>query len=124
MSPLPLRQSRRQRASVSRTRRVATAAALVFAVAAPAAAQTAPVDVEHASPTREGNVFDHRDHQPTEAQVDRAEGSSGINSPSPTTEHQVEEGVDKLLRQTDELDQDATAQGRNYPAGSAAQPPR
>jgi hypothetical protein len=100
------------------------AVAAVFAMVAPAAAQTAPVDVEHASPTREGNVFDHQDHQPTEAQVGRAEGSSGIDNPSPATEQQVEGGVDKLLRQTDELDQDATAQGRNYPAGSAAPPPR
>lgn len=124
MSLLPLRQSRRQRAPVPQTRCVVMAAALAFAMVAPAAAQTAPVDVEHASPTREGNVFDHRDHQPTESQVGRAEGSSGIDYPSPTTEQQVEGGVEKLLRQTDQLDQDATAQGRNYPAGSAAQPSR
>ena|SRR5579859_978889 len=124
MSPLSLRQSRRQRTAISWARCAVMAAVSVFAVIAPIAAQTAPVDVEDASPTREGNVFDHRDHQPTESQVDRTEGSSGVNNPSPTTEQDVEGGVEKLLKQTDQLDQDAAAQGRDYPAGSAEPPPR
>jgi hypothetical protein len=100
------------------------AARLVLTMVAPAAAQTAPVDVEHASPTQEGNIFDHRDHQPTEAEVGRTEGSSGVDKPSPTTEQDVEGGVESLLRQTREMDQGAEKQGRDYPAGSAAPPQR
>lgn len=124
MSPLRSRRSDRLRMPLSWAGYVVMAAGLVFATAASVAAQSRSVDVEDASPTREGNVFDHHDHQPTESQVDRAEGSSGVDNPRPATEQQVEGGVEKLLRQTDEMDQDAAAQGRNYPTGSAAQPPR
>jgi hypothetical protein len=100
------------------------AAGLVLATVAPVAAQTGPVDDKDGSPAREGNVYEHRDHQPTESEVGRAEGKSGVDYPNPTSDQEVERGVENLLRQTDEMDEEADTQGRNYPAGSSSQPSR
>ncbi|HUK07487.1 MAG TPA: hypothetical protein VLX09_06440 [Stellaceae bacterium] len=43
-------------------------------------------------PTREGNIYDFHEHQPTEA------------DPSAATTNNVENEVNDLLKQTDELD--------------------
>ena len=124
MSTLSEREPLQQRTPFSRSRCLVMAAGLVLATLPPVAAQTGPVDRENASPAQEGNVYDHRDHQPTESEVGRAEGKAGFDSSNPKTEQEVERGVGNLLRQTDEMDEEAIKQGREYPAGSSSQPPR
>ena len=61
------------------------------------AARTSP-------PLREGNIYDHIDHQPTRAEVERAEAAAGGGRPSSATDREVENEVKALLRETDEQD--------------------
>jgi hypothetical protein len=69
------------------------AAVLSFALlAAPAAGLADQV------PTREGNTWDWRDHQPTEAQVRRQEKAAGI-APTPSQSASDASTVDRLYRQ-------------------------
>lgn len=124
MSALSEREPLQRRTPFLRSRCLVMAAGLVLATLPPLAAQTRPVDREDASPAQEGNVYDHLDHQPTGAEVGRDEGKAGFDSPNPNTEQEVERGVGNLLRQTDEMDEEAVKQGREYPAGSSSQPPR
>jgi hypothetical protein len=84
---------------------LAAVAALVLAASSPSLAQNAPPPgAEAVPPMREGNVYDHRDHQPTQAEVGAAEAADGIGAASPGSEKQVEKEVKALLKQTDELD--------------------
>jgi hypothetical protein len=49
-------------------------------------------------PTREGNVWDWRDHQPTQAGVSRKEKAAGI-APAPSQQESSAATVDELYRQ-------------------------
>jgi hypothetical protein len=85
--------------------RLAAVAALVLAASSPALAQSAPApDAGAMPPAREGNIYDHRDHQPTQAEIDRAEAAAGIGAPSRESQKQVEKEVRALEKRTDELD--------------------
>jgi len=54
--------------------------------------------------TREGNTYDHRDHQPTQAEINAAQQAAGkLPPPSPSTA-EVEKEVHDLLKQADTLD--------------------
>lgn len=72
-----------------------------------------------APPRREGNIWDYKDHQPTEAEVRAAERAAGIAPPSSGTKQQVEEEVNKLLQQTDRQDRQLEQQEQGYPSGSS-----
>jgi hypothetical protein len=91
------------------------AIALVLAASSPAFAQSDPTPGAGAAP-REGNIYDHRDHQPTEADV------TGTASPSSGAKRQVEDEVKALLQQTDKLDKQSEQQDQDYPSGSSSRP--
>src|SRR5258708_13353733 len=96
-----------------------TAIALVLAASSPALAQSVPpAGGGAAPPAREGNIYDHKDHQPTEADV------AGTASPSPGAKGQVEDEVKALLQQTDRLDKPAEQQDPDYPNRSSTRPKR
>ena len=89
----------------------------------PALAQSNPTPGGAAAPpAREGNIYDHKDHQPTEAEVRAAERAAGTESPSSGTKRQVEDEVDELLQQTDRLDKQSEQQEQDYPSGSSFGP--
>jgi hypothetical protein len=99
------------------------AIAVVLTAASPALAQSDPPSGGGtAPPTREGNIYDHRDHQPTEAEVRAAERAGGTASPSSDTKRQVEDEVRQLLQQTDRLDKQSEQQDQDYPSGSSSGP--
>jgi hypothetical protein len=89
---------------------LAIVAATPFLLTTPALAQNsgrdarsvAPIDGGRA-PARIGNVYDHRQHQPTQAQ----EAALGIAPTSPSNRRRVEQEVEELLRETDRLDKEA-----------------
>ncbi|HUC66407.1 MAG TPA: hypothetical protein VMA53_13300 [Stellaceae bacterium] len=94
---------------------LAFAAALLLSTAA--LAQTAGTDApppasvdEHGVPTREGNTYDFRDHQPTQP-----------GPPSASSAQQVEKSVQDLLHQTDELDKQSEQDERGLSGGSNGQ---
>jgi hypothetical protein len=130
MLSLPKRKPIPPRVLASRPLCLLMAAGSVLGSFSPGGAQTKPAGEPSAPleapapPAREGDVYDHRDHQPTESEVDRAEGRSGPDYPGPTTDQDVERGVENLLRQTDEMDKAAEKQGEEHPPGSPSQPPR
>jgi len=91
-----------------------------LAASSPALAQSDPTSGGGAAPpAREGNIYDHRDHQPTEADVERA---TGTESPSSGANRQVEDEVKALLQQTDKLDKQSEQQDQDYPSGSSSGP--
>jgi hypothetical protein len=68
--------------------------ALTFALlAAPATAFT-----QSGVPTREGNIWGWRDHQPTEAEVSRKEAAAGV-APAPSQRAANAATVNELFRQ-------------------------
>ncbi len=81
----------------------AALAALLLAAGSPALAQNAAVPGT-TPPAREGNIYDHRDHQPTQAQIDSAAAAAGVRAPPSANPGPVEDEVKALLKQTDELD--------------------
>jgi hypothetical protein len=82
---------------------LAIVAALLPAPSSLVFAQNATTPAARASPpAREGNIYDHIDHQPTRAEVERAEAAAGVGRSSSTTE--VENEVKALLKETDEQD--------------------
>ena len=86
-------------------------AAVVLAASATALAQSDDKAGRAAPPpARVGNIYDHKAHQPTEADVPRTAGSG-------SSQQQVEKEVQDLLRQTDELDKQAEERERIAPAG-------
>lgn len=94
---------------------LAFGAALLLSSAA--LAQTAGTDApppasvdEHGVPTREGNTYDFRDHQPTQAAP-----------PSASSSQQVEKSVRELLQQTDQLDKQSEQNERGLSGGSNGQ---
>jgi hypothetical protein len=68
------------------------AMALAFAVLAAPAAAFAQV------PTREGNIWDWRDHQPTQVQVEHNEKAAGI-AQTPSERQSASATVEQLYRQ-------------------------
>jgi len=93
----------------SKVRRLARGLGVMLLLASNAPAQTAvtnggsrPQDGDQL-PARIGNVYDHQDHQPTQAE----EAAAGIAPPSSSTKREVEKEVEELLQQTDRLDKQA-----------------
>lgn len=81
-----------------------TVAVLLLAASSPIQAQINPASVDGAMPpTREGNIYDHKDHQPTEAEISRAQAAAGDRPQSVNAAH-VEKGVQDLLKHMDKLD--------------------
>jgi hypothetical protein len=81
----------------------AAVAALLLAAALPALAQN-PAPPGTTLPAREGNIYDHRDHQPTQAEIDNAAAAAGVRPPPSANPGPVEDEVKALLKQTDEAD--------------------
>jgi len=85
--------------------RLVIVAALALAAVSPSLAQTAPPPGAKEVPlAREGNVYDHRSHQPTRAEINSAEVAAGVRPPSTESPTGTESEVQQLLRQLDELD--------------------
>ena len=101
-----------------RSREAAGCLAISIALAAisPALAQT---DQGDATP-REGNIYDHKAHQPTAADVCTGGTQPDKNCPSEVT-RQVEDEVQKLLRETDR-DLQTGRQQLDLPGGSSTLP--
>ena len=86
-------------------------AATVLAASATALAQSDDkADRAAPPPARVGNIYGHKAHQPTEADVPRTAGSG-------SSQQQVEKEVQDLLRQTDELDKQEDEREHVAPAG-------
>ena len=84
---------------------LAIVAALLPAPSSLLFAQNATTPAARTSPpVREGNIYDHIDHQPTRAEVERAEAAAGGGRPSSATDREVENEVKALLKETDEQD--------------------
>ena len=92
-----------------------SAAAFVLATSSPVLAQNAPSS--GAPPPRIGNIYNWRDHQPTQQEVDDAEAAAGVRARSSESNPQVEKEVKELLKQTDELDRRSGEDRKGYPAG-------
>lgn len=73
--------------------RISTMVLSFALLAAPAAAFA-----QSGVPTREGNVWDWRDHQPTEAEVSQKEKAAGI-APTPSQRNSDSAAVDELYQQ-------------------------
>jgi hypothetical protein len=83
---------------------VATVAATLLAATSAIQAQTNQTPVDGAMPPlREGDIYDHKDHQPTEAEISRARAAAGDRAQS-TNPERVEKGVTDLLKQMDKLE--------------------
>ena len=94
-------------------RRLALTAAWLLMTSAPAFAQTAGPLSGPAVATREGNIYDHRAHQPTAAD----DAAAGL-APLGVGQEDVQKEVEDLLRQTDQLDELSEQHGRELPASS------
>jgi hypothetical protein len=90
-----------------------SAAPVMAAVIVFAASLSAIADDTAGPPAREGNIYDHKDHQPTEAELRAAEKAAGVPGSSAPGNPQVEEGVKQLLDQTDALDKRSEREGRS-----------
>ena len=79
-------------------------AALLLAASLPALAQSDQAPAATAPPpARVANIYDHKDHQPTESDAGALERAAG-------NKRQVEKEVQELLRQTDRLDKQSEEQ--------------
>ncbi len=103
-------------------RAIALATGLALLASLSALAQTGPAPTGTAGPpAREGNIYGHKDHQPTQAEIDRATGTPGVDRP-PSDASQVEEDVQKLLQQSDRLDKQLDREERGGDGGAGSQP--
>ncbi|MGO8914840.1 MAG: hypothetical protein ACLQJR_02910 [Stellaceae bacterium] len=94
--------------------RLAAVAALMLAAAAPALAQNAPAPGAGAAPpAREGNIYGHQDHQPTQADIDSAAAAAGVRAPL-EDKAQTEAEVERLLKQTDKVDKQSDEDLRGH----------
>jgi hypothetical protein len=101
----------------SSSMRLTAVVAVVLAAISSALAQNGPARGAKARPpAREGNIFDHQDHQPTQAEVDSAEAAASARVPS-ESDTQVESEVNTLLRQTDKLDKQSDEDLKGDPNG-------
>ena len=88
-----------------KTTLLAAVAVILLAASSPILAQTNPPLVDRAiPPAREGNIYDHKDHQPTEAEVSRTGRPQSVNAAP------VEKGVEEFLKQMDKLDKQSEEQ--------------
>ena len=93
-------------------------AALLLSTSLPALAQNAPSF--GGPPARIANIYDWKDHQPTQQDVDVARAAAGLprsSLKSRQTVNQVEREVQALLKQTDELDRRSNEDLRGYSGG-------
>ena len=92
---------------------------IILAAASPVLAQDkSAADAGAGPPARIGNIYDHADHQPTEAEL----GAGGVGSSSSTSRRQVDEEVKQLLETTDKLDKRSEQQEQDYLGGSSPGP--
>jgi hypothetical protein len=103
-------------------RAVAIALALILAESSLALAQSNLPPGGAATATREGNIWDHRDHQPTEAEVRAAEKAAGIAPIPGGTKQQVEEQVKQFLQQLDSQDMRYEKVDKDYHGISSTAP--
>jgi hypothetical protein len=92
-----------------------SAAAFLLSIPLPALAQNAPSF--GAPPARIANIYNWKDHQPTQQDVDAAKTAAGLPRLSLNrgqTVDQVEKEVQALLKQTDELDRRSDDDLRGY----------
>ena len=104
-------------------RAIAVAAGLVLTTSPLALAQsTVNPGAGNGPQGREGNVYNHQAHQPTEAGVNAAERNAGV-APAPSgAEHEVEGEVNQLLQQTQRLDRQSEEDERGVGSGSSLPP--
>lgn len=76
-------------------------AGIFLAAFSPVRAHADSVPAGAATP-REGNIYDHRDHQPTEADI-----SGGAVQPPSAVTNEVNKEVQDLLGQADRLDKES-----------------
>ena len=69
-------------------------------------------------PRREGNVYDHKPHQPTTLDLCPRGVEPSLNCPSASTRRLIEDEVQRLLRESD-LDSGFARQRRDHPKGNA-----
>jgi hypothetical protein len=86
---------------------------LLLAAVPVRAQDSAPLGAAAVPPAREGNIYDHRDHQPTQAEIDAAEAAAGAHPAREPSQTQVEDEVKALLKQTDEADKRSDADLKN-----------
>jgi hypothetical protein len=91
---------------------ISTAAFLLSTISLPALAQNAPSF--DAPPARIANIYNWKDHQPTQQDVDAARVAAGLPRSSLNTGQTVETEVQALLKQTDELDRRSDEDLRGY----------
>jgi hypothetical protein len=89
--------------------------AAIFAMLAMGAAHAQSTDRSTGgeTPSGEGNVWDYKDHQPTEAEVEAAEKAAGTEEPART-------GA-QLDRSLERLQQEIEQTGKAYPPRDHAQ---
>jgi hypothetical protein len=76
-------------------------AAFALAGAANALAQAErPSAGTTTAPARVGNIYDYKAHQPNEADICGGKRGTSVNCPSASEKQQVEEEVQRLLRQS------------------------
>jgi hypothetical protein len=97
-------------------RGLALTAAWLLMTSAPAFAQTATPLSGPTVSTREGNIYDHRAHQPTAAD----DAAAGL-APLGVGGEDVQKEVQDLLQQTDQLDELSERHGRELPASSSGE---
>lgn len=101
-----------------RRRLLISTAAFLLSTSLPALAQNAPSF--GAPPARIANIYDWKDHQPTQQDVEAARAVAGLPRSSLNrgqTVNQVEKEVQALLKQTDELDRRSNEDLRGYSGG-------
>jgi hypothetical protein len=84
---------------------MASSPLLAQTVPAPGNGTLAPGDGRNTA-AREGNTYDHRDHQPTQAEL----GAAGVSQQSSGSTAAVEKEVHDLLKQADRLDRESEEQ--------------
>ena len=78
--------------------RLSAIVAFMLGASSLALAQNAPtLGAGAMPPAREGNIYDYQDHQPTQAEVDRAEAAAGIRPSSQESETQIEKEVEDAI---------------------------
>jgi hypothetical protein len=96
--------------SQPRLARAATAAACVAIVLTPAlegrpawGQSPAPL-ADQPIPRREGNVYDHKSHQPTEADIEAAEKAANADTPLPSPARR-DGDIENLRQEIEQLEQ-------------------
>ena len=92
-------------------------AVLLVAPLSLAFAQNAATPAARGSiPAREGNIYNHVDHQPTRAEVEGAEAAAGGGRRSSETDAEVLNEVKTLLKETDRQDRASDDDLNSHPS--------